>query len=136
MCTVAASSWGVPLLVSICYPGYRCCLCLANASEPYIPLHWPMYLCAGPLSSFPSIRELSQLPIDDYKALGSCLGLSEDEMGHIRNAQYPSTETFIAAKVKNVELRWNDILRALLSIGKYELADQVCNERGWCWCHG
>ena len=52
-------------------------------------------------------------------------------MGHIRNSEYPSTETFLAAKVNNVELKWKDILEALLSIGEYQLADRVCSDRGW-----
>ena len=52
-------------------------------------------------------------------------------MGHIRNSVNPSTETFLAAKVNNTELKWRDILEALLSIGEYKLADHVCSERGW-----
>ena len=52
-------------------------------------------------------------------------------MGHIRNSEYPSTETFLAAKVNNMELKWKDILEAILSIGEYQLADRVCSNRGW-----
>ena len=46
-------------------------------------------------------------------------------MGH------SSTETFLKAKVKNEELKWKDILEALLSIGEYELAVRVYREQGW-----
>ena len=52
-------------------------------------------------------------------------------MGHIRNNEYPSTETFLAAKVNNKELKCKDILEAILSIGEYQLADRVCSDRGW-----
>ena len=51
-------------------------------------------------------------------------------MGRIRNSPYPSTETFLAAKVNNMELKWKDILEALLSIAEYQLADRVCSDRG------
>ena len=52
-------------------------------------------------------------------------------MGHIRKSEYPSTETFLAAKVNNMELKWKDVLEAILSIGEYQLADRVCRHRGW-----
>ena len=52
-------------------------------------------------------------------------------MGHIRTRKYPSTETFLAAKVNNMELKWKDVLEAILSIGEYQLADRVCSDRGW-----
>ena len=51
-------------------------------------------------------------------------------MEHIRNSEYPSTETFLAAKVKNMYLKWKDIFEALLSIGEYELAGRVYSEQG------
>ena len=53
-------------------------------------------------------------------------------MERIRNSRYSSTEMFLAAKVKNVDLKWKDIFEALLSIGECELAGRVCvySERG------
>ena len=46
-------------------------------------------------------------------------------MERIRSSRYSSTEMFLAAKVKNVDLKWKDILEALLSIGECELAGRV-----------
>ena len=53
-------------------------------------------------------------------------------MERIRNSRYSSTEMFLAAKVKNVDLKWKDIFEALLSIGECELAGLVYaySERG------
>ena len=51
-------------------------------------------------------------------------------MERIRNSRYSSTETFLAAKVKNVDLKWKDIFEALLSIREYELAGRVYSEQG------
>ena len=52
-------------------------------------------------------------------------------MGHIGNSEYPSTEIFLAAKVNNVELKWKDILEAILSIAECQMAIHVCSEQGW-----
>ena len=51
-------------------------------------------------------------------------------MERIRNSQYSSTEMFLAAKVKNMELKWKDIFEALLSIDECELAGRVYSEQG------
>ena len=88
-------------------------------------------LCAGPLSGYPSIKQLSEYQVNKWHELGVHFHLSESQMVHIRSSEYPSTETFLAAKVKRMKLNWKDILEALLSIGEYEVADRVCSERGW-----
>ena len=48
----------------------------------------------------------------------------------LRSSQHPTTLTFLAAKTKNMELRWKDILQALLSVEEYRLADHVCTKQG------
>ena len=88
-------------------------------------------LCAGPLSGYPSIKQLSEYQVTEWHKLGLYFHLSEDQMGHIRKSEYPSTETFLTAKVNNMEVKWKDVLEAILSIGEYQLADRVCSDRGW-----
>ena len=88
-------------------------------------------LCVGPLSGYPSIKQLSEYQVSKWHELGLHFHLSERQMGHIKKHEYPSTETFLAAKVNDVKLKWKDILEALLNIGEYELSDRVCSERGW-----
>ena len=40
-------------------------------------------------------------------------------MEGIRKCEHPTTETFLAAKVRSIELRWKDIVEGLLRVGKY-----------------
>ena len=84
-------------------------------------------LFAGPLSEYPSIKQLSEYQVYKWHETGL---LSKDQMGPLRNSQYPSTEMFLAAKVNNMKLKWKDVLEAILSVGEYELARQVCKKRG------
>ena len=59
-------------------------------------------MCAEPLSTYPSYKQLSQLK-----------------------------ETFVAAKKDNIDFNWKDVSEGLLAIGEYELAERVCTEQGW-----
>ena len=72
-----------------------------------------------------SIKQLSKLQTERWYEVGLQLGLTENEMGHIRNSRYPTTEMFLAAKRKNVELRWSHIWQALLSVDERDLADSI-----------
>ena len=89
-------------------------------------------LCSEPLSGYPSIKQLSEYQVKKWHDLSVPFHLSEEEMGH------SSTETFLKAKVKNEELKWKDILEALLSIEEYQLAVRVYREQGWLlsWLSG
>ena len=87
-------------------------------------------LSAGPFSSFPSIKKLSELQVNKWYEMGLHLGVTKDEMERLRISRHPTTLTFLAAKTKNMELRWKDILQALLSVEEYELADHVCTKQG------
>ena len=90
-----------------------------------------MYSCAGPLSGYPSIKQLSDYQVNNWHEMGLQFHLSVVQMEHIRNSKYPSTETLLAAKVKNMELKWKDILKVFLSIKEFELAEHICRKRGW-----
>ena len=90
-----------------------------------------MCVYADPLSEYPSIKQLSEIVVDKWHELCGYFHLTEDEMECIRNSRFPSTETFLAAKVKNMDLKWKDILKALLSIDEHELAHCVFNKQGW-----
>ena len=45
-------------------------------------------------------------------------------------SRHPTTEIFLAAKIKNIELKWKDIIQALLKIEEYKVADDVCSDQG------
>ena len=66
-----------------------------------------------------------------WEKLGSHFELMKDQIESIRRNESPSAATFIAAKVKNLELKWKNILEGLLSVGEYELAEHICIEQGW-----
>ena len=75
-------------------------------------------LCAGPLSGYPSIKQLSEFKVSKWYELGLHFKIPKDQLEGIRKRQHPITETFLAAKVKNMELRWKDVIDGLLSIGE------------------
>ncbi len=87
-------------------------------------------MCADPLSSYPSLEQLNQLEYDKWHQLGVHLGLDNDQLDSIRKNQHPTAATLQAAKVKNIDMQWKDILEALLSIGEYKLAESVCTQQG------
>ena len=71
------------------------------------------------------------MKVKKIKELGGYFRLTEDQMWHIRDSQHPTTEAFIAAKVNNRELRWKDIVQALLSIDECKQLGLVYSEQGW-----
>ena len=88
-------------------------------------------VCAEPLSTYPSYKQLSQLKVDLWVRLAIHYGLRKDQIETIRSSGNPTAETFIAAKKENVDFNWRDVLEGLLAIGEYELAERVCTEQGW-----
>ncbi len=92
-------------------------------------------MCADPLSSYPSLEQLSQLECDQWRQLGVHLGLDNDQLdcSCIKKSQRPTAVTLQAAKVKNIDMQWKDIVEALLSIGEYQLAESVCTQQGQQW---
>ncbi len=87
-------------------------------------------MCADPLSSYPSLKQLSQLECDQWHQLGVHLGLDNDQLDSIKKSRRPTAATLQAAKVKNIDMQWKDIVDALLSIGEYQLVESVCTQQG------
>ena len=83
-----------------------------------------------PLSSYPTLEQLSQLEYNQWFQLGIRLGLGKDQLEAIKKSQHPTAATLQAAKIKNIDMLWKDIVEALLSIGEYELAESVCTQQG------
>ncbi len=81
-----------------------------------------------PLSSYPTLEQLSQLECDQWLQLGVRLGLGNDQLE--TKSQHPTAATLKAAKIKNIDMQWKDILEALVSIGEYKLAESVCTQQG------
>ena len=85
-------------------------------------------MIVDPLSSYPTLEQLSHLECDKWLQLGDRLGLGPDHLGTI--SQHSSAETLLAAKLKNIDMQWKDIVEALMSIGEYKLAESVCSQQG------
>ena len=83
-----------------------------------------------PLSSYPTLEQLSQLECDQWLQLGVRLGLGNDQLETIKKSQHPTAATLQAAKIKNIDIQWKDIVEALVSIGEYKLAESVCTQQG------
>ncbi len=98
------------------------------ASKSHIALLCTYYV--DPLSSYPTLEQLMQLDCDQWLQLGVHLGLDNDQLECIEKSQHPTAATLRAAKVKNIDMQWKDIVEALVSIGEYKLADCVCNQQG------
>ena len=83
-----------------------------------------------PLSSYPTLEQLSKLECDQWLQLGVHLGLGNDQLETIKKSQHPTAATLQAAKIKNIDMQWKDIVEALVSIGEYKLAERVCTQQG------
>ena len=89
-----------------------------------------------PLSSYPSAELLSKLQVAQWRELGAHLGLSEDQLEDAEKSPQPTAAVLLAAKVKDINLRWNQIAESLLRVGEYDLAESICDKQGklalWC----
>ena len=83
-----------------------------------------------PLSSYPTLEQLSQLECDQWLQLGVHLRLGNDQLETIKKSQHPTAATLQAAKIKNIDIQWKDIVEALVSVGEYKLAESVCIQQG------
>ena len=83
-----------------------------------------------PLSSYPTLEQLSQLECDQWLQLGVRFALGNDQLETIKKSQHPTAATLQAAKIKNIDMQWKDIVEALVSIGEYKLAESVCTQQG------
>ena len=73
-------------------------------------------LSADPLSSYPTAKLLNQLKVDQWLSL--------------KKSPHPTEATLLAAKVKNIDLKWKDVVESLLHTGEYKLAETVCSQQG------
>ena len=76
------------------------------------------------------MKQLSYLSVDKWYQLGIYFGLSEDQLEEAKTSTHPTTAILHAAKLNNQELKWSQVVEALVRIGEYELAESVCNEQG------
>ena len=87
---------------------------------------------AEPLNSYPSVKQLSELQVQEWQTLGRHLGLTEDEVGSIDKHHTPTAAVLRAAKGKNIDLTWKGVVDGLLKAGEYAVAERVCSEQGEC----
>ena len=79
-----------------------------------------MCFCAAPLSGYPSIEQLSEFQVSKWYELGLYLKVPIGRMEDIKKSAsfYPTTETFLAAKVNSITLSWEDVVEGLQKIGE------------------
>ena len=87
-------------------------------------------MCAESVNTFLSAKHLSELQVQDWLTLSHHLGLTEDEVEDIDKQQNPTAEVLRAAKVRSIDLTWKDIVKALLKIEEYAVAEKVCHVQG------
>ena len=87
-------------------------------------------VCADPLSSYPTAKLLSQLKVDQWLKLGHHLNLTDEELESLKKSPHPTAATLLAAKTKNIDVTWKDVVESLLHIGEYKLAETVCSQQG------
>ena len=87
-------------------------------------------VCAEPLSTYPTAKQLGELKFNHWFKTGLNLGLDKDELQSLKNSPQPSAATLLAAKVKNINLNWKHIVEGLLLAGENEVAESLCSRRG------
>ena len=118
-----ASSVCVQLIVSLSSHLYLTLHC-------YIVLHCVQMMYTDPLSSYPSAELLSKLQVAQWRELGAHLGLTEGLLEDAEKSPQPTAAVLLAAKVRDINLRWNKIAMSLLRVGEYDLAESICNKYG------
>ena len=104
---------------------------VARDSAHAISLHiHGCILCTEPLSSYPSAKQMYQLNADRWQELGAHFGLPEDQLEKAKKSSNPTASVLLAAKVKDINLKWSNIVEALLRVGEYEVAKRIANEHG------
>ena len=77
-----------------------------------------------PLSSYPSAKLLSKLQVAQWRELGAHLGLTKDQLEDAEKSPQPTAAVLLVAKVRDINLKWNQIAEFLLRVGEYDLADR------------
>ena len=75
-----------------------------------------------------------QLHCDQWHELGAHLGLTEDQLEEAKKGPHPTADILLAAKVRDIDLRWVHIVEALLHVGEYGVAEKIYKEQGVCVC--
>ena len=100
-----------------------------NVHNKYISLI--MYsVCTAPLSTYPTAKQLSELNIEQWFKVGLQLGLTEDQLGCLKDSPQPTTATLLEAKKENIDLNWKYVVGSLLLVGEYKVAESVCSQQG------
>ena len=116
------SMWVLIYLVSLLI--YSSCFCLF----PPDPLH-----------DYPTLIQLSELPVDDiWFNIGLHLGLSQEELSDIERKNQPTQERkismFRSARIKISDLKYDNLIKAVFEVGNKELSGDICTERGLSSC--
>ena len=78
---------------------------------------------------------MNQLHADRWQELGAHFGLAKDQLEEAKKSLNPTAEVLLAAKVKDINLKWSNIVEALLRVEEYEVAKGIANEHGGLY-HG
>ena len=101
------------------------------ATNPTIlPCVHSCILYTDPLAIYPSAKQLSNLQVDRWRELGIHLGLNKDQLEEAKKSPNPTASVLMAAKGRDIDIQWGQIVEALLRVGEYELAKNVCNKEG------
>ena len=91
------------------------------------------------LSSKPTLRELRQLPVTKWYNLGLQLQVNQGELETIQS-KHPQDDRICQTKMFGVWLReaehpnYKKLLRALVAIGRRDIAESVCDKEGNFTC--
>ena len=88
-----------------------------------------------PQGMIPTLRDLSLLPVLNWYFLGLQLGINEDELDVIER-NYPrdnhmcKVRMFAAWLRMDISASYEKLARALVTVGKRNIAEKICTERG------
>ena len=92
-----------------------------------------------PLHDYPTLVQLSELPVNDiWFNIGLHLGLSQEELSDIERRNQTTQERkismFRSARIKISNLKYDNLIKVLVEVGKRELSGDICTERGLLSC--
>ena len=87
-------------------------------------------LCTDPLATYPSAKQLSNLQTNQWHEVGIYLRLTKDQLEEAKKNPNPTASVLMAAKGRNIDMQWGQIVEALLRVGEYELAKSICDKEG------
>ena len=87
-------------------------------------------MCTDPLATYPSAKQLNNLQTNQWYEVGIYLGLTKDQLEEAKKSPNPTASILMAAKGRDIDMQWSQIVEALLRVGEYELAKSICDEEG------